>query len=74
MQERPRTLDISIAIGSVAVARGDIVVGDSDGVMSVRKDISSEVLERTVALAAAELTKRGNNARADANGVDTPTI
>lgn len=49
----PGRLGVPIAIG-VVVAMGDIVIGDSDGVVIVRYDTCAQVLERTEALIATE--------------------
>ena len=49
-------LNTPVACGGVVVFPGDIVVGDEDGVVVVRKDEAAAVLERTHARVALEQT------------------
>ncbi|MGB0694161.1 MAG: RraA family protein [Rhodospirillaceae bacterium] len=54
----PGETDISLVIGSVPIAPGDIVVGDDDGVVVIPAKIASEVLTAVAQIAAREVTIR----------------
>lgn len=54
----PGRLDVPVAIGGVVVQPGDIVVGDSDGVVVVAAAEAEEVLERAQAVVQREADKR----------------
>lgn len=45
---------LSIEIGGVAIAPGDLVVGDRDGVLVVPREVEDEVLERALTKASTE--------------------
>ena len=51
-------IDVPIRCGGVAVAPGDLVVGDADGVVVVPKAVESEALRRAFAKVAGENTTR----------------
>lgn len=63
----PGRLNVSVAIGGVVVSPGDIVVGDTDGIVCVQWKKRSEVLERTKSRVAEERTKRLRNAHSTPN-------
>jgi len=50
----PGTVGLPVVIGGVAVASGDIVIGDADGVVVVPLDLADTVIARLVAVRAAE--------------------
>jgi 4-hydroxy-4-methyl-2-oxoglutarate aldolase len=50
----PGTAGLPVVIGGVAVASGDIIVGDSDGVVVVPLTMAAQVLERLQGVRAAE--------------------
>lgn len=54
----PGKLDVVIAVGGVAVAPGDLVLGDEDGVVVVPWDDRHGVLERAESIFANEIVKR----------------
>ena len=50
----PGETGIPVVVGGVAVAPGDVVVGDDDGVVVIPFGIASEVLDKVAAVAARE--------------------
>lgn len=64
----PGRLAVPVAIGGVVVDTDDIIIGDSDGVVVVRRNACHNVLDRTETLIAAEATKRQTNAQAAPDG------
>lgn len=49
---------VPIQIGQVSISPGDLLFGDVDGVVVIPRDIEDEVIERSLAKAAAENTVR----------------
>jgi 4-hydroxy-4-methyl-2-oxoglutarate aldolase len=56
-------IDIPVNCAGVVVNPGDVIVGDADGVVCVRKDKAAEVLERSKAKMAKEIEMREHLAR-----------
>ena len=54
----PGETDIPITVGGAAVAPGDILVGDDDGVVVIPQDIGAEVLDKVAKVAAREVEIR----------------
>ena len=49
---------MSIEVGQVSISPGDLLFGDVDGVVVIPRDVEDEVIERSLAKAAAENTVR----------------
>ncbi|AUS77343.1 methyltransferase [Actinoalloteichus sp. AHMU CJ021] len=60
-KDGPGVLDTTIAVGGVAVTPGDIIVGDSDGVVVVPLSEAAGVLDGARALQEREAVKRAAN-------------
>jgi RraA family protein len=54
-KDGPGELNVPIAIDGMVIHPGDIVIGDSDGVLAVPIDEAPEILKRTQAKSAAEI-------------------
>ncbi|MEM8728977.1 MAG: RraA family protein [Pseudomonadota bacterium] len=54
----PGQTDLSVLIGGVEVAPGDIVVGDDDGVVVIPRDIAADVLTKVETVVAREEAMR----------------
>lgn len=54
VKETPGAINIPVSVGDVTVSPGDIVLGDSDGISVIPKDIAPSVLERTKEVMARE--------------------
>jgi 4-hydroxy-4-methyl-2-oxoglutarate aldolase len=50
----PGTVGLPVVVGGVAIASGDIMVGDADGVVVVPQAIAAELVKRLVDIRAAE--------------------
>lgn len=67
----PGTIGAPVAVGGVVVSAGDVIVGDSDGVVVVPRDRVREVVEAVDGIGETEAALRARilTARADASGV-----
>ncbi|WP_314325142.1 hypothetical protein [Paenarthrobacter ilicis] len=54
----PGRLQVPVAIDGVVVAPGDIVVGDADGIVVVRREEAEHVLAETEKIEAGEAANR----------------
>jgi 4-hydroxy-4-methyl-2-oxoglutarate aldolase len=50
----PGTVGLPVVVGGVAIESGDLIVGDSDGIVVVRRSEVSAVIEKLAAVRAAE--------------------
>lgn len=56
-KDGPGEINVPVAIDGMVIHPGDIVIGDSDGVLSVPIDGAEEILKATEAKSAAEITQ-----------------
>ncbi len=56
-KDGPGEINVPVAIDGMVIHPGDIVIGDSDGVLSVPIDGAEEILQATEAKSAAEITQ-----------------
>lgn len=50
----PGTVGLPVVVGGVTVNSGDLIIGDSDGIVVVRRDDAAAVIEKLAAVRAAE--------------------
>lgn len=71
-KEGPGEVNIPISIGNIAVAPGDIVLGDRDGVIIIPKNDAAGLIDKAEANAAADSAKvqKASSGSADRSWVD----
>ena len=56
-KEGPGEINVPISVGNIAVRAGDIVLGDSDGVIIIPREDAPKILEAAIPFAAADAGK-----------------